>query len=107
MYGEMQRPMTCVLLVIASLIMVQYGSDAAPDPSDSSASTEQSLHIGKSFAHCEKLVKDNYLIWMTGIITMLMSYTGYRGIEDVLTIVQQSVCQQNLLGFLQLFVSRP
>ena len=68
--------MVRVLFFMLSLYVVQHGSSAT-DPSSGSTTTpiEPTLHIGKSFAHNAKLVKDNYTIWMAGIITILMSYS--------------------------------
>ena len=67
----MRTNMPRTISVLMILVVIYHGSGAMKS-SDSSASTEHTLHIGKSFAHCDKLTKDNYMIWMTGIITWVV-----------------------------------
>ena len=85
----MQRRMRLVLLLILGLFVFQHGSGAMPDTSASSASKEPVFHIGKSFAHGAKLGKDNYVIWLAGVITILMSCASYSGVTEVLAIVTE------------------
>ena len=85
----MQERMRLVLLLILVLFVFQHGSGAMPDTSAPTASKEAVFHIGKSFAHGAKLGKDNYIIWLAGVITILMSYSTYSGVTEVLSIVTE------------------
>ena len=76
----------CVLVIIM-IHVAHHGSGAMP--TDGSSSTEPTLHLGKSFAHCTKLVKDNYDIWMAGILSLLMGYASYKGIEEVIYLLEK------------------
>ena len=79
--SEMKVTKVSLILFIACLDLGYHGSGAMPDgPPSSSPPLEQDLNIGKNFAHCTKLLKDNYAIWMAGIITILMSYKTYKGV---------------------------
>jgi hypothetical protein len=86
-YRTMRHRVALVIIILLAGVMVSHGSGDKSGTSTTSGSTE-TLHIGKSFSHCAKLVKNNYSIWMASLLTMVMSYTTYRGMTEVLHILE-------------------
>ena len=56
-------------------VMVAVDSVQATDSKD--------FNIGRAFAHCTKLTKSNYDIWLTGLISTIVGITGVRVLQDV------------------------
>ena len=86
--GEMKVAYRMIILILIMIHVAHHGSGAMPTES-SSSSTEHTLNLGKSFAHCTKLVKDNYDIWMAGILSLIMGYVSYKGIDEVIFILEK------------------
>ena len=47
-----------------------------------SAETKE-FNVGRAFAHCTKLSKANYDIWLTGLISTIVGITGMKSLRDV------------------------
>ena len=48
------------------------------------SSTEtKDFNVGRAFAHCTKLTRGNYDIWLTGLISTLVGITGYTTLKSV------------------------
>ena len=75
-----------LLFLILVTLLVSHGG-GAPETGTADTTTEQTFHVGKAFCHCTKLAKDNYAIWLAGIITVIMSYQHVKGMSNVLQIV--------------------
>ena len=45
------------------------------DPSGSSSMSSTTLTIGKVFGHCDKLNKDNYEVWLAGLLSAIAGLT--------------------------------
>ena len=41
------------------------------------------FNVGRAFAHCTKLTKSNYDIWLTGLISTIVGITGVKTLRDV------------------------
>ena len=41
------------------------------------------FNVGRAFAHCTKLSKSNYDVWLTGLISTLVGITGISSLRDV------------------------
>ena len=41
------------------------------------------FNVGRAFAHCTKLTKSNYDVWLTGLISTLVGITGISSLRDV------------------------
>jgi len=70
---NMQR----ALLLLVLLSMAAEVVDTA-DPTST-----KDFNIGRAFAHCTKLTKNNYDIWFTGLISTLVGITGIKALKTV------------------------
>ena len=67
-----------VLWLLVLLFMVAEEVSAG-DP----VSTKE-FNVGRAFAHCTKLTKDNYDLWLTGLISTMVGITGMKAMKTVL-----------------------
>lgn len=65
------------LWFLVLIIMVAEGVYAG-DPSGT-----KDFNIGRAFAHCTKLTKNNYDLWVTGLISTIVGITGVKTLKSV------------------------
>ena len=61
-----------VLVICLVLCVLYFGMVNGAEAESSKAQTDTFLNLGKSFAHCSKLIKSNYTIWFAGILSTCM-----------------------------------
>ena len=71
-------------------------SGSSGDPSGSSSTSSTTLTIGKVFGHCDKLNKDNYEVWLAGLLSAIAGLTivseFYRQLEGTIDYLKQNAC---------------
>ena len=74
-----------LLVFILLLSMAADGGLATggSDASSSKSTEEQTLNLGKSFAHCKRLVKNNYIVWIMGLLTAIGTLTKYKDMSEL------------------------
>ena len=65
-----------MIVILMVFIMVAEEVYAADTPS-------RDFNVGRAFAHCTKLTKDNYDLWFTGLISTLIGITGVAAMNGV------------------------
>ena len=67
---DMRKRLLCIIII---LMMVAEVALMAP----------KDFNVGRAFAHCTKLTKSSYEIWITGVVSTLVGITGVRALRHV------------------------
>ena len=70
--------MIVVLSIMVAVVVAPDSSGSAPQ-----VPSEKEFNVGRAFAHCRKLTKDNYDIWFTGLISTLAGISGISTLVGV------------------------
>ena len=74
------RKIESMILFLMILNMVAEVVNAA----DTSGTPNiKDFNVGRAFAHCTKLTKDNYDLWFTGLLSTLIGITGVASMNGV------------------------
>ena len=69
--------MVLILLMLFIMVAPVVSMDTGKD------TKEREVNVGRAFAHCAKLSKNNYEIWITGIISTIVGITGIKALKDI------------------------
>lgn len=76
------------------IMVAELGLSTDPSTSKSTSSSAEmthtiSMNIGKAFAHCVKLDKTNYFVWLTGLLTTIAGITGVAHLKCVHELISE------------------
>ena len=92
-HARMRVMVWFVLLLVASNMVAVL---SAPSSSSTSASTSSEYNISKLVNAVCKLQKDNYHLWLAGIITVLMTGAAYVEVKKAIVMFKEN-CERTLI----------